>query len=105
MISGDSPDHSDTATRITVPAPVQYFSTSIKNDVPFTFYNNSSALNKVRLNGEVLSKKDYLVTKDGHGIILKDTALTDYSSSDGSADIEFEMKDGAKASASVIIVP
>ena len=88
-----------------IPASVQFYSAAVRNDVFFSFYNTSSGLGGISYKGEAVSEKDYLLTKDGLGVVLRSSFFEQVGNDGGPIGLDFEMKNGTKAYAEVIPVP
>ncbi|MCR5331703.1 MAG: serine/threonine protein kinase [Lachnospiraceae bacterium] len=98
-------DHDDPAYPLMIPAPIQYYSTSIRNDVLFTFCNTGSKLAQINCNGERISKRHRIMTKDGYGVVLPAGFFENTDTSSGKIELEFIMKNGKKTDATVFIIP
>ncbi|MCR4625436.1 MAG: hypothetical protein K5795_05655, partial [Lachnospiraceae bacterium] len=83
--------------------PVQYYSSSIKNDVLFTIYNTSYAIKGILCNGEKLSEQDYVLTLDGRGAIFQEELLERYKDEDR-LEIVFEMGNGRRAYGIIVML-
>ena len=83
--------------------PVQYYSSSIKNDVIFTIYNTPYAIKGILCNDEKLSEHDYILTLDGRGAIFQEELLERYKDEDR-LEIVFEMENGRKAYGAIVML-
>ncbi|MCR5429355.1 MAG: serine/threonine protein kinase [Lachnospiraceae bacterium] len=105
LILGDGTTPDDAGAELFIPVSVQYYSSSIRNNVFFSVYNTDSAIRSIYRNDEPVSRNEWIAAKDGHGVLLLESFFDGTGSNNKPISVTIETKNGKKASATIIPVP